>query len=68
MHWIFRTPAGDPVIKVTPNMMNLLNTVTVFFVPDEPSLRSVDKVDAVGGEVPPANIIGVMPQSSDLRK
>lgn len=37
------------------------------FVPDEPSLGSVDKVHAVGCEVPPANFIGVMPQCSDLK-
>lgn len=26
----FRTPADDPVIKVTPNVMNLLYVVTLF--------------------------------------
>lgn len=37
------------------------------FVPDEPSLGSVDEVHAVGGEVLPANFIGVVPQRSDLK-
>lgn len=37
------------------------------FVPDEPSLGSVDEVHAVGSVVLPANFIGVMPQCSDLK-
>lgn len=37
------------------------------FVPDEPGLGSVDEVHAVGGEVLPADFIGVVPQCSDLK-
>ena len=34
--------------------------------PDETSLGSVDKVHAVGREVFPSNVVGVMPQCFDL--
>lgn len=36
-------------------------------VPDEASLGSVDEVHAVRGVVLPANFIGIVPQSSDLK-
>ena len=43
------------------------NTLTVF-VPDEPRLGSVDEVHAVGRVVLPADVIGVVPQRSDLKR
>lgn len=54
---------GDKTECGNQALSKLLKT---FFLPDEPSFGSVDKVYAVSCEVLPANFIGVMPQCSDL--
>ena len=41
-------------------------TAGVVYLPDETSLRPVDEVPAVSCVVPPANVVGVMPQCTDL--
>lgn len=36
--------------------------------PDEPTLGSVGEVPSVGGEILPADVLRVMPQSADLKQ
>lgn len=38
------------------------------YQPDESSLGSVGEMPSVGGEILPADVLGVVPQSADLKQ
>lgn len=55
------------VLSSSQSFTDVFIVIMKVFVPDEPSLGSVDEVHAVRSVVLPANFIGVMPQCSDLK-